>query len=64
MKNLQEIVQQISDYEHMGQVHPNANIDIQIKSNSLTLQWDAIFEGETVRQAAYFKFTGICLGPS
>jgi len=64
MKNLQEIVEKISDYEHMGKVAPNPNIEVNVNFQSLNIQWDAIFEGKAVRQAAFFKFTGIYLGES
>ena len=62
--DLRELVEQIAEYEHMGEVmHGSlAQIDIVLKSNSLSIYWDARFEGKVVRQAAFFKFTGIQLG--
>ena len=62
MTDLREIVEQISAYEHMGLVCVDAQIDIVLKSNSLSIFWDAVFEGKLVRQAAFFKFTAIQLG--
>jgi hypothetical protein len=61
---IRSIVEQIAEYEHMGHVLEGrlAQIDIILKSNSLSIYWDARFEGKIVRQAAFFKFTGIQLG--
>lgn len=63
---LRALVEQIVEYEHMGHVLEGdlAQIDMVLKPSTLSIYWDARFEGKIVRQGAFFKFTAIQLGAS
>jgi hypothetical protein len=59
---IRSIIEWIAEYEHMGKICSDAHIDMKLNGHALNLYWDAEVDGKVVRQAAFFKFTGIQLG--
>jgi hypothetical protein len=60
MTTLLELVTSIAKQEHMGDIAPDARIEIRrIGANKVRLYWDGHLAGKLVRNYADFQFTGI-----